>query len=81
MNIGDYVTVQDIKDQTAHRWVVLVDLVIDDDGDIDGGTIKYIEATKVKAGNKTAKLYDKGITSLLISGSTEGLCVGGVFAH
>ena len=79
MNIGDYVTVQDIANQTAHRWVVLVDLKTDDDGDIDGGTIKYIEDTKVKAGNKRAKLSDKGITSLLVSGSAEGLVVGGVF--
>jgi hypothetical protein len=79
MNIGEYVTIQDIKNQTLHRWVVLVDLVTDDDGDIDGGTVKYIENTKVKAGNKKAKLYDKGITALLVSGSTEGLCVGGVF--
>jgi len=57
----------------------LVDLKIDDDGEIDGGTIKYIEATKVKAGNKRVKLSNKGITTLLVSGSTGGFCVGGVF--
>ena len=79
MKIGDYVTVQEVKNQSECRWVVLVDFVYSENGGIEGGTIKYIEDTKVKAGRKTIKLQDKGIMNLLICGAIEPLSVGGVF--
>jgi hypothetical protein len=79
MKIGDYVTVQDIANQSLDRWVVLVDLLFTDDGNIDGGTIKYIGKTKAEAGSMTAKLNLKGIPALLVCGDIEPLSVGGIF--
>ena len=79
MNIGDIVTVQDIANQNHHRWVVLIDLITTNDGDIKGGTIKYIEDTKIKAGNKALKLHKNGVTTLLVCGALEPLSLGGVF--
>ena len=81
MNIGDYVTVQEVADQSINRWVVLVDLCTTDDGDIEGGIIRYIEDTKVAAGEKTAQLYAEGTTALLVCGTIEPLSLGGVLVN
>ena len=79
MNIGDSVLIQDIANQSTHRWVVLADLIFSIEGDVEGGTIKYIEDTKIKAGNKELMLHNKGITTLLVCGALEPLNIGEVF--
>ena len=80
MNIGDVVTIQDIANQTFHRWVVLADLT-SDNGGVKGGTIMHIEETKAKASNKELKLHKKGISTLLVCGALEPLNIGGVFVN
>jgi len=81
MKIGDYVTVQEIMEQSACRWVVLSDLLIADDYDVEGGVVRFIEDTKIKAGKNAAQLELNGTPTLLVSGTWESLCVGGVFVE
>ena len=81
MKIGDYVTVQEIKDQSECRWVVLTNLVYNDYGDyegVDGGIIKCIESSNEKAWDVWAELNSEENPSLLICGAIEPLSVGGV---
>jgi hypothetical protein len=81
MKIGDYVTVEDIMNQSACKWVVLVDLVTDDDeAAVLGGTVKIIEDTKTAASRKAKPLYDADIDTLLVPGALgPSVIVGGVF--
>ena len=81
MKIGDYVTVDEVMNQSECRWVVLVDLTFDNEGDIEGGTISFIADTKVEAGKVAAKLNTSGTEAFLMSGTWETLCVGGVFVE
>jgi len=84
MKIGDYVTVQAIKDQSECRWVVLSDLVYHDFGDyegIDGGIIRCIAKTKREASKVSVPLHFSGADTLLIRGAIEPLSIGGVFAE
>lgn len=81
MKIGEYVTDAEIMNQSACRWVVLVDLKFDDDGELDGGIIKYITDTKKEAGDKAAELNLSGTTAFVTSGALEPLSVGGVFVE
>jgi hypothetical protein len=81
MKIGDYVTIDEIKNQSVCRWIVLVDLEDDIYGGVEGGVIKYIENTKIKAGDKTAELNLSGIDAYLTCGALEPLSVGGVFVE
>ena len=81
MKIGEYVTVQAIKDQCVARWVVLTDLKYTDYGDyegVDGGIARCIANTKAEAGEFWADLNLSGVETLLVSGASESLCVGGV---
>ena len=82
MKVGDYVTIQAIKDQSECRWVVLTDLEYKDYGgfdDIDGGIIRCIADTKREAGKVNIKLNSDENPSILISGTIETLSVGGIF--
>jgi len=84
MKIGDYVTIQAIKDQSEARWVVLSDFEYRDYGgfdDIEGGVIRYISDTKREAGHSSDKLHLGGIETLIIRGAIEPLSVGGVFVE
>ena len=81
MKIGDYVTVQEIMNQSECRWVVLTDIVPTPRHGVEGGVIRYIAHTKREAGKFSAELSDKGIDTLLLSGSWEELVVGGVFVE
>ena len=82
MKIGDYVTVNEIKNQSTYRWVVLVDLDFSAPyGGLEGGIIKYIEDTKTKAGKKESELSLSGIETALICGTLEHLSIGGVFVE
>ncbi|MCL1877449.1 MAG: hypothetical protein FWF80_01185 [Defluviitaleaceae bacterium] len=84
MKIGDYVTVQEIKDQSEARWVVLSDFEYRDYGDyegIDGGIIRCIADTKREASKVSVKLHLSGTDTLLMSGAIEPLCLGGVFVE
>ena len=81
MQVGDIVKVQDVKNQSIHRWVVLDDLIITKEGDVEGGRINFIEDTMLTAGEKEATLYDKGITTLIVCGAIEPLSVGGIFVE
>ena len=81
MKIGDFVTVQSIKDQSACRWVVLTDLAYHDYGDyegIEGGIIRHIDETNDKAWDAWAEYNSEENPSLLIRGAIEPLSVGGV---
>jgi len=81
MKIGDYVTVQEIANQSICPWVVLKNLNIDDDGDIWGGTVCFIADTRIEAGNASVELDLNGETTLLVSGAIEPLSVGGVLVY
>jgi len=81
MKIGDYVTVQEIMDQSTCRWVVLTDFVFGELDDIEGGIIRCIEHTKTQAGKIAAKLNLSGTPALIVSGTWETLCVGGVLVE
>jgi len=81
MKIGDYVTVQEIADQSVARWVVLADLKFVNYGgyeDVEGGIIRYIANTKSEAGDIWCELPDEGGETLLVCGALDELCVGGV---
>ena len=83
MKVGDYVTVQAIKDQSVARWVVISDLKYNDYGDytgIDGDIIRCIADTKREAGKVSTPLHLSGEDVILIRGAIEPLSVGGVFA-
>jgi hypothetical protein len=83
MKIGDYVTIQAIKDQSECRWVVLSDLVHKDYGycfGTDGGVIRFIGDNE-EAGDAAAELENNGISTLIIRGAIEPLSVGGVFVE
>jgi hypothetical protein len=84
MNVGDYVTIQEIKDQSEARWVVVSDWVYGDYGDYDdveGGIIRCIADTKREAGNVSFELHSSGIDTLIVRGAIEPLSVGGVFVE
>ena len=84
MKIGEYVTIQEIKDQSDARWVVLTDFDYQDYGgfdDIEGGIIRCIANTKREAGDASTDLHLNGIDTLIIRGAIEQLSVGGVFVE
>jgi len=78
MKIGDFVTVQQIADQSECRWVVLSDLVESKYGGSEAGIIRFIgdneEATDV-----SVELESSGIDTVVVCGALEPLCVGGIF--
>jgi hypothetical protein len=78
MKIGDYVTIQEIMNQSEARWVVLVDLAESEYGGSEGGVIRFI-GNNEEAGDITAELALNGTDALLVCGALEPLCVGGVF--
>jgi hypothetical protein len=80
MKIGEYITIDEIKNQSICRWVVLVDLDFSAQfGGLEGGIVKFIEDTKTEAGNKAAELNLNGTDATIICGALEDLSVGGVF--
>ena len=83
MKIGDYVTIQEIKNQSVARWVVLSDLDFDTNGDVEGGFIRYISNTKGGAGDVAYELDRDDTENLLVCGTLHEyeLCVGGVFVE
>ena len=81
MKIGDYVTTQEIADQSTYRWIVLSDFVYGEYNGLVGGTIRYIADTKTEAGDKELELSAKGIETTLVCGALETLSVGGVFVE
>ena|GEM_PF-584386 len=84
MKIGDYVTVQEIMNQSEARWVVLSDMVYMDYGGYEGtegGTIRHIADTRREAGQVSVDMELSGIPTLLIRGAIEPLSVGGVFVE
>jgi hypothetical protein len=80
MKIGDYVTVQQIADQSECRWVVLADLVESEYGGSEAGIIQFIGDNE-EAGDVAAEFSSKGIHALLVCGALEPLCVGGIFVE
>jgi hypothetical protein len=81
MKIGDYVTTQEIADQSTYRWVVLSDFVYGEYGGVIGGTIRYIADTKTEAGDKEVELSERGIETTLVCGTLSHLNVGSVFVE
>jgi len=80
MKIGDYVTVQQIADQSECRWVVLTDLVEGKYGGSVAGVIRYIGDNE-DAGDVAAEYNLSDIDALLVCGALEPLCVGGIFVE
>jgi hypothetical protein len=80
MKIGDYVTVQQIAEQSECRWVVLTDLVAGKYGSTTAGIIRFIGDNE-EAGDLTAELTLSGTRALLVCGALEPLCVGSVFVE
>jgi len=81
MKIGDYVTTQEIADQSVCRWVVLSDFVYGEYGGLVGGTIRYIADTKTEAGNRELEFCADGVETVLVCGALEPLSVGSVFVE
>jgi len=84
MKIGDFVTIQEIANQSEYRWVVLSDFEYQDFGgyeDVKGGIIRCIANTKREASEISVKLHLNGTDTLLMSGAIEPLSVGGVFVE
>ena len=80
MKIGDYVTVQQIADQSECRWVVLTDLVAGKYGGTTAGVIRFIGDNEA-AGDVAADFNLNGTDALLVCGALEPLCVGGIFVE
>ena len=80
MKIGDYVTVQEIKNQSECRWVVLSDLVAGKYGGLTGGIIRFIGDNE-DAVNAICGIEADGTNALLVCGALEPLCVGSVFVE
>jgi len=81
MKIGDYVTTQQVADQSLCRWVVLSDFVYGEYGSLVGGTVRYIADTKTEAGDKELELCANGVETILVCGALETLSVGSVFVE
>jgi len=81
MKVGEYVTVQEIMNQSEARWVVLSDIEPTPRHGVKGGTIRCIAYTKREAGMFAAELAQNDVDTVLISGSWEELVVGGVFVE
>jgi hypothetical protein len=81
MKIGDYVTVQEIMNQSKCRWVVLTDLELTPRHGVKGGTVGYIGDTKTEAGDAQYELERDGDDTYLVCGAWEELVVGGVFVE
>ncbi|MCL1883532.1 MAG: hypothetical protein FWF81_07260 [Defluviitaleaceae bacterium] len=84
MQIGDYVTIQEIKNQNVARWVVLTDLKFVNYGDyegVNGGVVHYIAETKSEAGDVWCELPEDDGETLLVCGALDELCVGGMIVE
>jgi len=80
MKIGDYVTVQQIADQSECRWVVLTDLTYGRYNGAEGGVIRFIGDNE-EAGDVAADFNLNGTDALIVCGALEPLCVGGIFVE
>jgi hypothetical protein len=81
MKVGDYVTVQEIMNQSECRWVVLANLKFTERNGVKGGTVGYIGNTKTEAGDAQYELEHDGSDTYLVCGACEELVVGGVFVE
>jgi len=81
MRVGDYVTIDEIKQQDGCRWVVLTDFVDGKYGGLIGGLIRFIADTKSEAGEVAARLNLGGTDATLVCGSLDELVVGGVLVE
>jgi len=81
MKIGDYVTVQEIMNQSACRWVVLSDLKLTKNDGVKGGIVRCIADTKTEADDAAFELDIDGVDTYVVSGTWETLFVGGVFVE
>jgi len=80
MKIGDYVTVQQIADQSECRWVVLTNLVAGKYGGTTAGVISFIGDNE-EAVDAICEIEADGTNALLVCGTLEPLCVGSVFVE
>jgi len=81
MKIGDYVTVDEIKQQSVCRWVVLSDIKEDAYGGVKGGIIRVIANSKKESWEKEVESGLADADTILICGSGQGLIVGGVLVE
>ncbi|MCL2223770.1 MAG: hypothetical protein FWB96_02245 [Defluviitaleaceae bacterium] len=78
MKIGDYVTTEQILNQSECRWVVLTDLTYGEYIGAEGGIIRFIGDNE-EAGNAAAEIELGGTDTLLVGGTEKQLCVGDIF--
>jgi hypothetical protein len=78
MNIGDYVLIDDIINQSEYRWVVLSPLTYDGDFEI-GGHVFALTQSVTDADNAASKIRTKGEDVLVLEGLTPGIILEGVF--
>ena len=81
MKVGDYATIDEIKNQSVCRWVLLSDLSDDIYGGVDGGIIRIITNTKKESWEKEVEMGLSDLDTLLVCGALEPLSVGGVFVE
>ena len=80
MKIGEYATIDEIKQQSVHRWVVLGNLIESEYG-VKGGTIMYIAETQTDAEDMAINLEQNGQITLPVCGALEALSLGGVIVE
>jgi len=79
MNIGDYVLIDEIINQSEYRWVVLSPLTYDGDFEV-GGHVYALSQSVADADNAAAAIWDKGEDALILEGLTPSVVLEGVIA-
>jgi hypothetical protein len=78
MRIGDYALIDEVINQSEHRWVVLSPLTYDNEFEI-GGRVFALSQSVTDADNAAAMLWGKGEEALVLEGLTRGVILEGVF--
>lgn len=79
VDIGDYVLIDDVINQSKHRWVVLSPLTYDDEGLEIGGCVRAITQFVADADKIAAEIWDEDEEALVLEGLTPGVILEGVF--
>jgi len=79
MNIGDYVLISEVINQSDHKWVVLSPLTYDNENFETGGRVYALAQSVTCADNAAAELWNNGSEALVLEGLTPGVILEGVF--
>ena len=78
MNIGDYVLIDEIINQSEYRWVVLSPLTYDGNFEI-GGRVSALAQSVIDADKVASEIRSNGEEALVLEGLTPGVILEGVF--